>query len=140
MIPVDEFTGLIRDIDYIEGAIDLTVGGVQLLSTSMWDLVDQLWAYLINSLEDLASQDTAETCFPDQPITVRFSKEIEGKHVRIDVRAHSSMSARIETTTLVDALTREARKFFEALRRVAATYPATGELKRIAAVRATFNL
>lgn len=45
--------GLIGDFDYIEGAITIKYYENNILSFKQWDIVDQLWSYFINAIEEL---------------------------------------------------------------------------------------
>jgi hypothetical protein len=50
---IEDFMGPIPDLDYIEGAIELSVYGVVIIDRSMWDYVDQLWSYIAESISVL---------------------------------------------------------------------------------------
>ncbi|MGP2438629.1 hypothetical protein [Streptomyces sp. JW3] len=63
-----------RNSDYIDGAIDLFVHGVPILDRELWDYVDQLWAYILNMIEELRKRDEVHTFFPDQPIKLTFKR------------------------------------------------------------------
>jgi hypothetical protein len=58
------------DPDYVHGAIDLRIGNVVLFDKTMWDLVDQLWIYIIIAMEQASFSSGAEFYFPDQPVLV----------------------------------------------------------------------
>lgn len=60
------------DSDYIEGAIRLSVDGLEVIGTEEWDYVDQLWCYLAEMVKKMQSSGYAETYFPDQPIKLSF--------------------------------------------------------------------
>lgn len=60
------------DLDYIEGAIRLSVDGLEIIGTEEWDYVDQLWCYITEMVTKLKSSGYAETYFPDQPIKLSF--------------------------------------------------------------------
>jgi hypothetical protein len=62
-----------EDPDYIEGAIELTVDGIEILTIREWDYVDQLWGYIVKLTHDLAAGvGEVQTTFPDQPILLSF--------------------------------------------------------------------
>lgn len=71
-VPVEDVTPKTVDADYVEGAIAWSVGDVHLLSETHWDLVDQLWAYMIDGVVELHESGTFETYFPDQPLRLGF--------------------------------------------------------------------
>lgn len=56
------------DLDYLAGAIYLKYGDDVIFDFKLWDYVDQLWAYIINLVEDFILKGNAETFFPDQPV------------------------------------------------------------------------
>src|SRR5688500_17838192 len=55
LVPVEEFVGPIVDQNYIEGGIELSVENVRMLAREQVDYVDQLWAYLVEGLEEVAA-------------------------------------------------------------------------------------
>ncbi|MEU9358290.1 hypothetical protein AB0D35_09290 [Streptomyces sp. NPDC048301] len=87
------------DSDYIEGAIRLSVGGVEVIGTEEWDYVDQLWCYLADMVPKVRSVGNAETFFPDQPI--RLSLQATGSRILVtakigeEVRRASGASAEL---------------------------------------------
>jgi hypothetical protein len=72
-IEIEQWSGRLPDENYVEGWISLSVDGRELLNEGHWDLVDQLWAYLIDGLvESLDSGKAFECFFPDQPLKLRI--------------------------------------------------------------------
>lgn len=64
---------LITDRLYMEGAILIKVFDEEILGFDEWDLVDQLWVYFIDAMDELlAGEKETEFLFPDQPIPVKF--------------------------------------------------------------------
>ncbi|GGX68653.1 hypothetical protein [Streptomyces hiroshimensis] len=72
---LDQMESPVPDPDYIEGALVVTVDGVEILSREHWDYVDQLWSYVVSMLEGLKESDSVATGFPDQPIEFKFSRK-----------------------------------------------------------------
>jgi hypothetical protein len=72
--PDEQFTGVDAVTNsplnprYVERAIELTIDGVSIIDTVMWDHVDQPWAYISDMVLSLQEQEQAITYFPDQPI------------------------------------------------------------------------
>lgn len=86
--PVQAWEGPIGDSEYLEGALELTVNRVPLMTTVMWDYIDELWAYIINALEELVSSESVSAYFPDQPIEFTMKKTSPGRiHVSIGSRS-----------------------------------------------------
>lgn len=69
-VNVVEFNEVLKDADYIEGAMVLTINYVEIIDTSMWDYIDQLWIYFLNGVIELNSGNDVVFSFPDQPIKV----------------------------------------------------------------------
>lgn len=66
------------DFNYLNGAICLEYLDKTIMDFKLWDLVDQLWSYILNLLEDLINNGEGVTFFPDQPIKLEvrdISKE-----------------------------------------------------------------
>lgn len=112
--PIQEWDGMISDPDYLEGALELTVNGVSLITPDMWDYIDQLWAYIFNTIEELTSKGSAWTYFPDQPIKLEMEK-VESGMVQISV---SIRPGKVDSTTkteekkLLQRLLEEGERFF----------------------------
>lgn len=60
------------DIDYLSGAIYLKYEDDVILDFRLWDYIDQLWAYILNLIEDFILKGSSETFFPDQPVKIIF--------------------------------------------------------------------
>jgi hypothetical protein len=67
------------DPRYVEGAVELTVEGVELFGLPEWDLVDQLWAYLCNLLAEFQTKDSVRTGFPDSAIDLSLRRLPAGR-------------------------------------------------------------
>jgi hypothetical protein len=103
------------DLDYIEGAIDLVINGVVVVDQSMWDLVDQLWSYLVTMVHELREQGHASTYFPDQALKISFER-IGGSRVLVTSRpSRGTLKAVADESELVTALASAAVGFFTAM-------------------------
>lgn len=60
------------DEDYLEGAILWSIDQTPILTRAEWDLVDQLWVYLIRGAKALLDDRYFESYFPDQPLKLRL--------------------------------------------------------------------
>lgn len=56
------------DFKYLAGAIWMHYHGQLLLDHRYWDLVDQLWAYILNLVDEVLQKGEGSVCFPDQPV------------------------------------------------------------------------
>jgi hypothetical protein len=124
------------DPDYVDGAIELVVDGVAVIDQSMWDLVDQLWAYVVTMLHELREHGHAETYFPDQPLKLWFER-IGGSRVLVASEPSSGpRKAVADEGEFIAALAAAAVEFFTAMQTL--TRSGTDyrhELDRAAALR-----
>ena len=113
-IPIQDYDGDLPDPDYIEGAIELTVNGVVLIDKSMWDLVDQLWAYIINGLIDVNEGKEFKTSFPDQPIELTFT-HLYNDIIKLSVNCDNETSVTIDKTSLFNSVFEHLEDVFNVL-------------------------
>ncbi|QUX29437.1 hypothetical protein KGD83_02260 [Nocardiopsis akebiae] len=97
LVSIQSWEGPIRDPEYLEGALELTVNEVPLITPSMWDYIDELWAYILNSLEELTSEKSTHTYFPDQPIKLEMKRLAPG-WIQVSI---SSRSGKFDNSTQV---------------------------------------
>ena len=106
--------GADQNPQYLEGALELTVNGVPLLTSAMWDYIDELWAYIINALEGLTSKEKAHTYFPDQAIKLEL-KRLRAGMMKISVSSASGKlnnSTKTQESQLLRKLLHGSEKFF----------------------------
>lgn len=115
LVPVTEFTGPVEDEDYIEGALELTINYVPLLTRDHVDYVDQLWAYLIQGLaNEVKAGQPFSTYFPDCPIQVTVRPE-SGQRLAVEVdlrQKKGPSSAAAPAHEVKQAFVAAAREFF----------------------------
>lgn len=61
------------DSDYLDGYISIIYNNKTIMGPTEWDLIDQLWAYILNMIEEVLINKHAETMFPDQPLKFSFT-------------------------------------------------------------------
>lgn len=68
---------ILSDIDsgYIDGYLFLKYQDSILLDAIQWDLIDDLWAYILNLIGEMLEQRYAECYFPDQPLLMSFTDQ-----------------------------------------------------------------
>lgn len=115
LVPVEEFSGPVPDVDYIEGAIELSIGGGLLLTRQQVDYTDQLWAYLIEGLEKLATGSEFTTYYPDIPVKIVLRPCGDRVTISVDVRT-KLVEASASLEELCCAMTSAGTRFFERLR------------------------
>jgi hypothetical protein len=89
-----------------------------LLDVTLWDLVDQLWVYILNVLESLLRTGKGETYFPDQPVKLQINS-ISEDLVLYEIEANDHIKVVLPKRELVEALLRgEPMTFFKVWRSV----------------------
>ncbi|MCZ2341262.1 MAG: hypothetical protein LC104_05625 [Bacteroidales bacterium] len=114
-VPVSEYTGTLPDKDYVEGAIHCRINGRDLFTLDHWDLVDQLWCYILEALTLTRQGSEYDSSFPDQPLRLRF-KPLSSYAVEITV---GDSSHKFDTETVMNCLAPGAVSFFTAMKRLA---------------------
>lgn len=105
-----------NDPRHIEGAIALTINSVEILDTSVWDYVDQLWAYISDMIIALRERGEAITYFPDQPIRLSFRKHgLDQVLVTLELDASTRRVASINESELISALRACGLAFFRTM-------------------------
>ena len=112
LIPVEEFAGPLRDEDYIDGTIEMIVDHKPVLSRQQVDLVDQLWAYLIDGLAELIEGRAFTTYYPDMPVKVTMTPKGRMVHVHVDYKL-GVREATVPLDELRSAMIAAARTYFE---------------------------
>jgi hypothetical protein len=102
----------IPDKHYVTGAIVWRIGNKEILTERQADLVDQLWAYIINGLEVLKKEGSFETYFPDQALLLRFIA-VDGNRCIITV---GDRHFTINSSLMIKSLCQGARHFFTRMR------------------------
>jgi hypothetical protein len=64
---VQDYTESVKDPRHIDGAIELTVNSIPLIVKEQWDLIDQLWIYIVNGMESVVNGESYTSSFPDSP-------------------------------------------------------------------------
>ncbi|HEY0482321.1 MAG TPA: hypothetical protein VGD37_32595 [Kofleriaceae bacterium] len=116
--PIAELHTPVADPDYIKGAIELSIDGVDIITRAEWDLVDQLWAYLVNGACELASGRSFATRFPDQPIELLFTAGEHDDGVTVEIRYRGvgrPAKARVGRRELIVAIADAAEPVFTKL-------------------------
>jgi hypothetical protein len=114
-VPVGDACDAPPDPRYIEGAIDLSINGVTIMDTVLWDYVDQLWAYIVDMVISLREKGEASTFFPDQPIKLSFRRQnADNVLVKIEVNKIVKV-ATVSETELISTLRLHGLEFFDKL-------------------------
>ncbi len=111
LVPFEAFAGPFEDPDYVEGAIEIVVDGVVVLSNALVDYVESLWCYLITGVLEVCEGRNAETFFPDQPIKVVLKPLDE--QIEIEVTVREAVRVRADLREFLKEFTSAASLFFK---------------------------
>jgi hypothetical protein len=78
-VPLEEFMGTIAKPRHIDGGIEMTVDGKPLLTLEMWDLLDQLWIYLLQGVEKVTAGMSYRSGFPDSATQIVMTPVSDGR-------------------------------------------------------------
>jgi hypothetical protein len=115
LVPVEQFVGPIPDEDYIEGSLELSVGSKPILTREQVDYPDQLWAYLIEGLEEVVAGRDFSTYYPDMPVKIVLRPQGERVTINVDTR-NKIVEASVPIHELCSAMASAGTTFFERLR------------------------
>lgn len=114
-VELHEYKDSIDDLNYIEGALELTINGVALIDKNMWDYIDQLWFYISDGIGCLLDNQSFETYFPDQPIKMKMTPF--RNNVIFSVTCNSEEKILINKADFISVMTENALDFFDFLRK-----------------------
>lgn len=63
---------------YLEGAIIIEYNYIPILGFKDYDLIDQLWTFLIHLIQAYRNNKEAEIYFPDQPRKIKLKDGVKG--------------------------------------------------------------
>ena len=114
-VEISEVPSYEGDSFYVEGAMELTVNGVQLIDQSMWDYIDQLWSYLVQLVIKAKASGSAEVLFPDQVIYLNIDRVGECDCLVRSRCGEDKRAARVSVVELSDAVAQAAEHFFDSM-------------------------
>ncbi|WP_242217389.1 hypothetical protein [Bacillus cereus group sp. BfR-BA-01380] len=131
---------LVTDFDYMEGAIIINYYENPILGFKQWDMIDQLWSYFINAIEELLeNQNGVSFYFPDQPLEVKM-QFISQEQILLSIAGEKTCFNKNE---LLFALLKGAENFFDILKECPDEYlveHSNNELKRIEKLLNNLNI
>ena len=104
--------GIADDLDYIKGSIYLKYGDKIVLDFKLLDYIDQLWAYILNMLEELMSSGCAEMLFPDQPVKIKL-KNISKENIVMILEENTCSSWTLPKNEFISTLLNAGEAFFK---------------------------
>jgi hypothetical protein len=101
------------DLNYIEGAIYLTYNNQVILDFGTYDLIDHLWAYFLNMIEEfIQNKKYAEMDFPDSSVQMTM-KDIKNQYILFSIKKHIVSEWKLPKYEFLNTLLFEAKDFFE---------------------------
>jgi len=117
-IEYDKFDSKIDDSDYIQGAIELKINDVEIINKSMFDYIDQLWAYIVDGLVDVSQRKDFYTYFPDQPI--KFSiNYLYGDMIKVSLICDNEVNATIDKNIFIKCISSHIKNFMTKMKYIA---------------------
>jgi hypothetical protein len=111
MLPYREVTGRAVNPMKVNGVLLLTIDGTPIFTKEMHDFVDQLWAFLIQSVDQLNTKRESDFYFPDQGIHVVLTRLSQRNLLRIHVVELKEVSALVDFDLFRDAVKVEGTGF-----------------------------
>ncbi|WP_201319378.1 hypothetical protein [Paenibacillus sp. EPM92] len=119
------------DLNYVSGAICINYYEDPILDFTHWDLVDQLWSYIIDLVEKFESFGNAETYFPDQPIRLELKRiNTNLMVVCVDESKHT-----VESSVFLEKLLDSAEIFFTSMHQYFNINTYSAQLQKIELLR-----
>ena len=100
------------DLDYIEGVLHLTYNNQVIINFIAYDLIDQLWAYFLNMIEEFLQNKKSSMYFPDQPLPMSM-KEISSDYISFSIDIEQPSEWKLPKYEFFNALLCGAKDFFE---------------------------
>lgn len=97
------------DLDYLEGVICLSYNDQIIMDFTYYDLIDQLWAYFLNMIEEFLKNKQSAMSFPDQPLPFSMT-DISKYHILFSINFVKWTLPKYE---FLNALLINAKDFFE---------------------------
>ncbi len=108
-VPLSQCDRKLPDGNYIEGMIELEVDDLKILSEEHWDLVDQLWGYLVDGVSGILFENQNLECyFPDQPLRLSL-KSFSRNQLEVTI---GSDVHRVDKTCFIAAIAYGGKLFF----------------------------
>ncbi|MBO8157602.1 MAG: hypothetical protein H0Z32_14320 [Bacillaceae bacterium] len=122
------------DLDYIDGAITIEYYNHIIMDFRLWDIVDQLWSYFINLVEEVIQNGYGVTYFPDQPVKVEM-KLISKDLVLFSIDEGRVISEMLPMKKFIKTLLSSAENFFVKLTKYVKNLNFDYELNKIKSIQ-----
>lgn len=105
------------DLDYMNGVIYIQHGDQVIFDYGMWDLIDQLWSYIITVIEKYKEQGIGSSYLPDQPIRFELQKT-RGNKLVFTLQGTQEKEWLFSESQFLNALLEGANHFFSKLKKL----------------------
>ncbi|MEK4824048.1 hypothetical protein NSS71_05705 [Niallia sp. FSL W8-0951] len=122
----------------LDGGIIITYNYRIISEVSNWDDLPTLWAYLLNSIEELVEEEKSEFYFPSQPINVTLDIYKNDKS-KLDFKIENKGFI-VGYKTFIQEVLKRAEEFFNILVYELNLVKYDYELKQIEKIRMMYNL
>lgn len=105
-----------KDLDnfYLDGAIEIKTNDQTLLELNDWDLVDQLWSYILNIIEEYNINGESEVYFPDSPNKIKI-KRMYNDYLMFSIVTDKERKIIINKNEIFGILLKKAKDFFNSI-------------------------
>lgn len=111
---IGKYSDTITDENYVEGAIRCVIAGQTILGQEHWDLVDQLWVYIVEGLVKLSRNEVYESSFPDQPLLLRL-EPVSDYCVKVTI---GEKAYNVDRKAFISVMKEGAVQFFDAFKQL----------------------
>jgi len=107
----DEILQIKNDLDlfYIEGVLYLSYNNQTIMDFTYYDLIDHLWAYFLNMIEEYLETQKSEMSFPDQPLPMSM-ENLSNDYILFSI---NFVQWKLPKYEFFNALLHGAKDFFE---------------------------
>ena len=102
------------DFFYLDGAISMKYYNENLMDFRLWDLIDQLWAYILNVITEFMEKGEGRTYFPDQPVELMLRK-VSNHSLLFTIVGSKTIKVVLPTDDFLIALLDGAEQFFNCM-------------------------
>ena len=115
-INVNDSDGLLEIEDflddfYLDGGIEIKYEEQIFLDINNWDLIDQLWSYILNLIEKYIENDKSRVYFPDSPNEICMEK-VNRNGMMLAITTDKKRKIIQNERKMIELLLREAKFFF----------------------------
>ena len=102
-----------KDLDdfYLDGAIEIKYKDQIFLDINNWDLIDQLWSYILNLIEEYMQTGKSKVYFPDSPNEIKFERVIKN-NMMLSITTDKKRKIVQNEEEMIRVLLRYSKKFF----------------------------